>query len=267
MDSRSVTKVLRSGRKIDGWFQPGAAQLFGLLDEIQAEAGITGNLFEIGVHHGKSAVLLSHMRRGTETVQVCDVFGDQGLNESGSGHGDRAIFERHYAAVGAGDTPAVFQKMSYDLTAEEIGPGVRFFHVDGGHLAEEAMADIKLAAAVLDERGVIVVDDPYHPAWPGVTEAIIDFLREREDYAPIALGFNKMLLAPVAARDTYMSGLARLEWRYFDRHVYLRKDLPIAGQQAAIYFVPASRSVSPSLTPLIAKTRWATGGVRKRLPI
>jgi hypothetical protein len=265
MDPAAVRKVTRATRKIDGWFSPGAAALFGLLDEAQAKAGVTGDLFEIGVHHGKSAVLLSYLRRGAETVRICDVFGRQDLNESGSGAGERGVFEKNYRSLGAGDAPVVFEKFSFDLTQEEIGGPFRFFHVDGGHLAEEAMADIELAASVLDDRGVIVVDDPFHPGWPGVTEAIIDFCRQRAEYVPLVLGFNKLVLVQKAARSSYDETITARQWDYFDRHVYLRKDLPIAGTPTAIYFIPSTRQISGRLEPTIARTRWVTGGIAKRL--
>jgi hypothetical protein len=265
MDPRAVRNVTRATRKVDGWFSPGAASLFALLDEAQAGAGVRGDLFEIGVHHGKSAVLLSHLSRPGETVKICDVFGQQELNESGSGEGERPVFEANYRALGRGDQPEIFEKFSFDLTPEEIGGPFRFFHVDGGHLAEEALADIELAASVLDERGVIVVDDPFHPGWPGVTEAIIDFCRKRPEYVPLVLGFNKLVLVRTDAREIYVSALSARQWEYFDPHVYLRKDLPIAGTPAAIYFIPSTRQVSSHFEPAIARTRWLVGGITKRL--
>jgi hypothetical protein len=43
---------------------------------------VEGHLFEVGVHHGRSAVLLSQLARRGERLGVCDLFGEQGHNVS-----------------------------------------------------------------------------------------------------------------------------------------------------------------------------------------
>jgi hypothetical protein len=137
MRAAEVRQAWRSIRPIDGWFSSEAAQLFGLLDAVQARAGVLGDLFEIGVHHGRSAVLLCHMARAGESVRVCDVFGAQSDNVSRSGRGDRSVFEQNIAARAPDfDALEIFEKRSAQLTREEIGGPYRFFHIDGGHLTE-----------------------------------------------------------------------------------------------------------------------------------
>jgi hypothetical protein len=44
-----VREVVRAIAPIEGWLSAEAAQLFALLDAVQARAGIVGDLFEIGV--------------------------------------------------------------------------------------------------------------------------------------------------------------------------------------------------------------------------
>jgi hypothetical protein len=58
------------------------------------DGGVVGDLFEIGVHHGRSALLLSHMARTGEWVRVCDLFGAQSDNVSSSGGGTEAYSSR-----------------------------------------------------------------------------------------------------------------------------------------------------------------------------
>ncbi|HWD75957.1 MAG TPA: class I SAM-dependent methyltransferase, partial [Solirubrobacteraceae bacterium] len=171
MQPAEVRAVTRRTRGIQGWFSSEAAGLFGLLDEAQRSAGVQGDLFEIGVHHGRSAVLLSHLARPGERLGVCDLFGAQEQNVSDSGSGDRGIFEANMAALASGfDRLDVFAMASDRLTPEQLGGPYRLFHIDGGHLREEALSDLRLGAAVLDPRGAIAVDDPFSVAWPGVTE-------------------------------------------------------------------------------------------------
>jgi hypothetical protein len=265
VDPKRTRRVVRQTRKIDGWFSPEAAALFALLDEAQRRAGITGDLFEIGVHHGKSALLLIELAAGSEHVGACDIFGMQQANVSSSGEGDRAVFEGNVQRLAPGfDRLDIFEMLSTSLTPDMLQRPVRFFHIDGGHLAEEAMADLRLAAEVSDERGVIVVDDPWRIEWPGVTEAILEFLDEQPQYRPLVLGFNKLALCRVDAFGIYDDVLAREAWRYFPHSAFERKRIPIAGVDTTVFYVPAYRRV-PGLDVKIARARSLTQRVGRRL--
>jgi hypothetical protein len=255
MQPPEVRAITRRTRAIEGWFSRDAAALFGLLDEAHRAAGVHGDLFEIGVHHGRSAVLLSHLARPGERLAVCDLFGEQQENVSRSGSGDRAIFEANMAALAPGfDRLDVFATSSNRLSAAQIGGPYRLFHVDGGHLREEALADMRLGAEVLDQRGAIVVDDPFNVAWPGVTEGILEFLAERPEFTSLILGFNKLVLVPIGARELYEACVtdASTWWRFFDRRVYDLKVLPIAGHPTHIVIVPPWRQ-HPELTVVVAQ--------------
>jgi len=246
---------MRRTRQIEGWFSPDAAALIALLDEAQLTAGVRGNIFEIGVHHGRSAVFLCALARGEERLGVCDLFGEQVLNVSASGSGNRAIFEANIAAEAPGFTRLdIFAKPSYKLIADEIGRPHRLFHIDGGHLCEEALTDLRLGAAVLHDQGAIIVDDPFRADWPGVTEAILDFLAERPEFRPMIVGFNKLVIVPTAAAGIYESLIcdSRMLWRYFDKHVFQMKQLPMAGRDTYIMLVPTWRQC-PELDRNVAR--------------
>ena len=76
MTQKLARQYVKKIRRIQGWFWPAAAHLFAMLDEIQKINGITGNLFEIGDYHGKSAALLGGMvNPQRERLGVCDTFG------------------------------------------------------------------------------------------------------------------------------------------------------------------------------------------------
>jgi hypothetical protein len=257
MQPKAVKEVVRASRGIEGWFSPEAAALFAIVDEAQKAAGVSGDLFEIGAHHGLSAVMLGRMAAAGERVGVCDLFDSQDQNLSISGQGDRAIFVKSMKTVAPGVETTIFEKLSGDLTADEIGGPYRFFHVDGGHLAEEALQDMRLGAQVLDARGVIVVDDPWRIEWPGVTEAILEFLSAGA-FEPIVLGFNKLVLAPAEAREMYTQFLTpERAWSYIDHRVFEVKTLPIAGTPTLIFYIPTYRQIERA-QPIIAKAKTVT---------
>jgi hypothetical protein len=234
-----------SARRVEGWFTFEAAMLFAWIDAIQRREDVAGDLFEIGVHHGRSAAMLAAMaREGGGSLGACDLFGRQEGNASRSGEGRRDVFERNLQAVVPGTALRVFECSSAELTAERIGTHHRFFHVDGGHNPDEALSDLRLAAATTSERGVIAVDDPFKPEWPGVTEAVLRFLLEDDRFRALAVGFNKLLVVRREAVDTYARPLDDRAERiaFFILYPWQMKKLPFAGAPLRIFYVPSYRS-------------------------
>lgn len=200
MKRDEVRRYLEDTRAVEGWFFPIDAYLFGFIDEVQGREGVGGNLFEIGVHHGKTAIFLARMRREGESVGVCDVFDEQELNVDRSGEGNRAVFERNLR----GHELRVFAKVSSALTGEETTRNCRFFHIDGGHRAEDVVNDLEVAARALLPDGVVAVDDLFNPNWPGVGEGFYRFIATRPDvFVPLLIGGNKVLLARPGAAARY----------------------------------------------------------------
>jgi SAM-dependent methyltransferase len=220
MNKLAVADYLKATRSVEGWFFPIDATLFGMIDEIQKREGISGNLFEIGVHHGKTSIALARMAAPGESVGVCDVFERQELNADNSGEGSRELFETNMRLHGRlpADELHIFAKRSDGLTPEETTTGCRFFHIDGGHRAEDVVADLTTASRALRPDGVVVLDDVFNPNWPGVGEGYYQFHSEqREVFVPIVIGGNKVFFARPAAAEIYerhWSGLRGLSEFY-----------------------------------------------------
>ncbi len=205
MTRDEVARYLDETRDVEGWFFPVDAYLFGLVDEVQRREGIRGNLFEIGVHHGKTAIFLARCRRDPEVLGVCDVFEQQELNRDRSGEGSRELFLRNMAT----HPVRVFAKESARLTVEDTTSECRFVHIDGGHRAEDVLNDLRVAERALLPHGVVAVDDAFNPNWPGVSEGMYRFFSAHPGtFAPLLIGGNKVLLARPAS-------VARYE-RHFD---------------------------------------------------
>ena len=229
MKPARVRDLYRRGRRIKGWLDGSAAALLVLLDETQKRAGISGDLFEIGCFHGKSALLLGGMvDPARERLGVCDTFGTLTSVENpedeialdkvtialrdgraDSGYTDfRDTFLRNFEAVFP-DAPwlHVHTKRSGDLEPEELG-SCRFIHIDGYHSYEVAYEDLKLASGCLHPQGVVVLDDAFQAWHPGVTEAIVRFVHAHPDrLRPVILGHNKLALAAPDACDLYAAAI------------------------------------------------------------
>jgi hypothetical protein len=203
MKPADAERYLDETRGIEGWFFPIDLQLFALIDEIQKREGIEGNLFEIGVHHGKSAALLARMARDTEVLGVCDVFDRQELNVDRSGDGSRELFARNLS----GFDPSrlrVFAMSSHEVRTSHTTSECRFLHIDGGHRPVDVVNDLRVAHEALHARGVVALDDVFNPSWPGVSEGFYRFVSDHADtFVPIAIGGNKVFLTRPDAASVY----------------------------------------------------------------
>lgn len=237
-EAKSTYKKIRS---ISGWFSKEAAQLLALLDETQKKNNFTGDIFEIGVHHGKSALFLHRFLSTDEKMQVCDLFGDQKLNTSVSGSGDKAIFLKNIDRILGKSTIQIHEKLSNELTITEIGNSYRMFHVDGGHSFEEALADLTLAAQAVHPYGILILDDPFRSEWPGVTEAALEFLKQTPNFVPLAVGFNKLLLVRNQYHDLYSQALdhASLRSDYGLGYPWAYKTMTLSGRSLRCFYMPS----------------------------
>ncbi len=243
MKPKKSRAIIKQQRRIEGWFEDEAVMLFALIDEIQKSQGITGNLFEIGAHHGRSAVCLAAMAAAEqESLNLCDIFNDQQSNVSGSGSGDLAILEQNLLPFKKyGLRVKIHKQNSMSLNPHDLDGPFRFFHIDGGHNVEEALSDLKLAAQSLLPPGVIVLDDPFQPGWPGVTEALIRFLDENSNYCAVAVGYNKLLLANRKHAPIYADVLRSEGARQLHNigPPYEIKELPFHGDPLIIFYLSA----------------------------
>jgi len=191
------------------------ARLFLSLNDYHRQRKLYGNLFEIGVHHGRTAVLLALMSSLGEISVFVDLFDRQDENIDHSGQGDRQIFERNLGRWAAGKATLVLQANSIELdfgAVDELREGVRFAHVDGAHHRAAVLSDIRKTEAVLCDGGIMVVDDFMHSGFPAVNEACNAYLEDEcgRALAPVAIGRNKLVLTTkgteVSLRDHLACG-------------------------------------------------------------
>lgn len=185
-------------KNVGGFLGPASIKCICALSEAQKETGIKGSVCEIGVHHGRSFILLYLLTGPDEYSIACDLFERQSENKSGSGSGDKTIFLENLKRYGADfERIEIITENSANLKPEDLlthGP-IRFFSVDGGHDADTAYNDIALAAETIARGGIIFIDDFLHFYWPGVSEALYRYLIENEnDLWPVAILYGKLIL-------------------------------------------------------------------------
>ena len=215
--------VSRGYRRVDGWLDRDAVRIIRDVAAIQDDQGVEGSVAEIGIHHGKLFILLHLLASPGGKGYAFDLFDMQAENTDRSGRGDLERFERNLDRHGCPrDEIEVHAVNSLELTVEDvsrqISPPVRLFSVDGGHSAENTSHDLSLAAAVMCEGGVVIVDDYFKEDWPGVSEGVMRFLIARSDALfPFVIGGNKILLTGDRDRaEGYRQALIRAwkPWEY-----------------------------------------------------
>ncbi|MFF0199212.1 class I SAM-dependent methyltransferase [Streptomyces sp. NPDC005017] len=182
---------------VPGWFPVLDQVLFDWFLDRQEAAGLSGDLLEVGVYLGKSAIFLGRHRREGERYTVCDLFGGEAPDtanraESAKSYGSltRRAFEDNYLAFHR-ELPRVLHGPS-SLVPSEVRPrSCRFVHVDASHLYEHVYADIGAAREVLLPDGVVVLDDFRSEHTPGVSVAAWEAVLNR-GLRPVCLSTQKL---------------------------------------------------------------------------
>ena len=210
--SPSLTRLAAAYRylyysdRIDGWMHQSTALAAMELLWRQEAAGLTGNIAEIGIHHGCSALALVAAARPDETVIGIDLFDRQDLNIEDSGKGNLTAFQDHLRYLFPQAKVQTIAKSSTEIRGAERAHGLvdlRLFSVDGGHTKALTLNDLEIADASLAPHGIAVLDDVFNANWPGVASGLFAFLERGSDLAPFAIFPNKVFLCREAFRDFY----------------------------------------------------------------
>jgi hypothetical protein len=196
---------------VEGWLGPMGIGLISALDRCQRALDVRGDVAEIGVHHGRLFLLLALSARDGEASLAIDVFDHQDLNIDRSGAGSYARFLANFDRFAAPlPRPNVLQADSLALDTARVlaasgGARFRLFSVDGGHTATHAAGDMALAASCLADGGVIILDDYFSPAWPGVSEGVgrLFALSPSIPIRPLAIAGNKIAFCTLSYHQTY----------------------------------------------------------------
>jgi hypothetical protein len=189
--------------QIEGWVELNLAGPLKLMAQYQADAGITGSVLEIGVHHGRLLLALATLTASDEKVVAIDIFGQQRLNVDLSGSGNKAVFQAHVARlIGEArvvevieDDSLTFNLIKRQRLLERCG-SFRIISIDGGHTSEHTFSDIAFAIDIMAGGAVIMVDDYYNMHWPGVNEGTNRFMFSRPSpIKPFCYTNNKIFFA------------------------------------------------------------------------
>jgi hypothetical protein len=214
---------------VPGWFPPLDRLLFTWFLERQARQEVRGDLLELGVYMGKSAVLLGQHLHGAEKFTVCDLFEGDAPDEANQAESTksyasltRQAFEENYLSF-HDELPQVVQAPSSVISGEVDPSTCRFVHIDASHLYEHVYGDIGAARELLGPDGIVVLDDFRSEHTPGVSVAAWEAVLNR-GLRPLCLSTQKMYATwedPEPLQDELLDMLRE------------RDDIALSVQQAA----------------------------------
>jgi hypothetical protein len=204
--------LLEGFDKIEGW--PGkkaSVEFMKKFRELFSFFGEKGGVCEIGVHHAKYFIALHNVMENSKSLGL-DVFEEQESNIDHSGKGvydvskaniDKYACNPHLIALRKADSIALKEKHKQDIV-NEFGL-FSMFSIDGGHTSLHVINDFMTASELTSRNGMIIVDDIFHPDWPGVTEGIYRILgAELSPFVPFMLTRKKLFLCSLSRQKKFV---------------------------------------------------------------
>jgi hypothetical protein len=209
--NKAETYMVEGFDQIDGWpGQKSSVEFMEIFKELFDCNHEKGGVCEIGIHHAKYIIALHNFLRPVASLGI-DLFDDQIKNFSDSGRGVKSICEENISKYAYNPSSVkLMAKDSLDLRAEDLAKIISdcgyfaMFSVDGGHTALHTSNDFFIATKLTSSQGVIIVDDIFHPDWPGVTEGIYTALGSGSSpFVPLFITRKKLFFCHASSWNLY----------------------------------------------------------------
>lgn len=198
-----------------------------ILDYLDNFTTKSAGALEIGIHHGQFFIALNQLVSESYTSYAVDVFGRQDLNIDASGEGNYQQFINNLKLYDKyqGSNVRVIQGDSTDRNVFSNMNQCHYISVDGGHTPEHVVNDLTVAADLVTNNGVVIVDDYFNHWWPSVTEGIAKYLMTTPRLVPFATSKNKMWMCKLSYKRQYYNYIKdipqfnKTETKFFDKEI------------------------------------------------
>lgn len=168
---------------IEGFFIKEAQGIWDFFLSIQQQMNVSGDLIEIGVYKGKSAILGSLYLEENEKIILIDINNIRETEEMIHSIKELQV-EKFIGKSSEFVRSEVFKNTS----------NVRWFHIDGDHSGFSTTTDLEIAAQIVRERGLICVDDFFNIRYPQLAASVYRFLFSKSNFQLLLCGFNKAFI-------------------------------------------------------------------------
>ncbi len=212
MQYAALERYLKEGfPQVHGWGKTSLYWPLTRLNDFHLEANIRGGIGEIGVHHGRSFIGIHNLKRPEEKTLALDVFDLEHLNIDKSGKGNLEAFRKnidqwcvHPDKVVIMKADSIALTMADALRIRDNFGGFRFFSIDGGHSPEHTVHDFQLAEEIVNNGGILLLDDYFNPDWHGVIEGVAYlFMNRKPRFVPFMYTGGKHFFTTISYHAHY----------------------------------------------------------------
>jgi hypothetical protein len=171
-----------------------------LLKTVQQD--IVGDVCEIGVAYGKSALALSNYKKDTDKLYLYEIFSEDARIFAEDNIKKYGTFENIEWRI-QDTTKLKFEDVEFDSP-------LRLLHIDGCHEHVAVCKDMRLFSKKMAHDGVIVLDDFNDSEYPGVNSGCMEFLSTDAEWRIFAIGQNKAYLCRKDYYEFYVKFLVSI---------------------------------------------------------
>jgi predicted O-methyltransferase YrrM len=207
---KTISQLTRLLDQVEGFIAPEAMAMWDILLDFQSADKITGGILEIGVYHGKSALLLGLHSAKKEPLFLVD------LQDWGAKENVRRLTGKDAQYI-VSNSSLIGEHPEITSLAGKL----RWIHIDGDHTSQGVRADLENCNRLLSDDGVICLDDFLNTSFPQVSAVTFEFLKDHPDELKLFLcGYGKGYLCRPRKQHDYIEFLkANLVRELKDREV------------------------------------------------
>ena len=198
-------------KNVAGYFYPiDIVLMYTILKYCQSK--IKGDICEIGIAEGKSAISFSNFKEKNDNLYLYDIFSEENVKK----------VEKNLQTYAKYDNIHIRLQDSTTLRTEdlEFENKLRVLHIDGCHEHEAVLSDLIVFSPLVHDDGIIMLDDYNDYEFPGVNAAAIEFCLSKYNYRNwrvFAIGDNKAYLCLKSRQEFYQRTIIDFMCDYFNK--------------------------------------------------
>lgn len=200
---------------IPGWTSEQALVVTSFAVSLLTDSKPELNFLELGVYKGRFLTYVSMILPPNSKIVGVDAMYEKNgvfLDDQYAMSVKNEITQNVFGA--SGNIPEIYIGLSENFFQSNAST-FDLIHVDASHETEQVMSDVLNSARSLNDSGVLILDDLFNGALPGVTEGFFSAERfEPLNISAFAYGGNKTFFCRPEYHDYYLHGLQRLTIMY-----------------------------------------------------
>lgn len=175
-----IKNIFNEVDTIEGWFTEWECRA--ILPYLPAE----GLIMELGTFHGRSTMFFSLAAPHCQiiTIDLCEQYD---VKDKIPRSADKAVLDRPNVTQIKGDCLSIAGE--FDTYHKSID----FLFIDTRHTFEDTLANLNAWTGYVVHNGYVALHD-YHDGFPGVKQAVDEFMKNNPDYSRIETGLGIGLL-------------------------------------------------------------------------